>query len=154
MICSHTVKIWLKRYVLAKREKGTETGEIFPQGQILPEDVNGEEGEVTQHHTFTVESDEEEEEREEQVEGDKVLACLFNHGELKSVFNHDFAFNNTDLVTIARMDREAREEAAELEEQLRESRQQYMYAYNTHLTYREENPIYNSSVEISLLINL
>lgn len=116
--------------------------------------MNGEEGEITHHHNFTVESDEEEETREEQVEGDKVLACLFNHGELKSVFNHDFAFNNTDLVTIARMDREAREEAAELEEQLRESRQQYMYAYFIHLMYREENPIYNSSVEICIFINL
>lgn len=87
-----------------KREKGTETGEIFPQGQILQEDLE-----------------------EEEVEDDKkVIACLFNHGELKSVFNHEYAFNNTDLVTISRLDREAREEAEVLQERLRESRQQYM----------------------------
>lgn len=69
-------------------------------------------------------SEESEDEIPEEV-GDKVLACLFNHGELKSVFNHDYAFNNTDVVTISRMEREAREEARELERQLIESRQQY-----------------------------
>ena len=64
-------------------------------------------------------------ESEEEVSDDKkVISCLFNHGELKSVFNHDYAFNNTDLVTVSRLDREAREEA--LQEQLRESRQQYL----------------------------
>ena len=41
------------------------------------------------------------------------------------MFNHDYAFNNTDVVTISRMEREAREEARELERQLIESRQQY-----------------------------
>lgn len=80
----------------------------------MPEDVTQE--------VYSADSDEE----ELQEGGDKVLACLFNHGELKSVFNHDYAFNNTDLVTMSRMDREAREEAAELEKQLRESRRQYM----------------------------
>lgn len=69
-------------------------------------------------------TEESEDEIPEEV-GDKVLACLFNHGELKSVFNHDYAFNNTDVVTISRMEREAREEARELERQLIESRQQY-----------------------------
>ena len=69
-------------------------------------------------------TEESEDEIPEEV-GDKVLACLFNHGELKSVFNHDYAFNNTDVVTISRMEREAREEARELEKQLIESRQQY-----------------------------
>lgn len=54
-----------------------------------------------------------------------MIACLFNHGELKSVFNHDYAFNNTDVVTMSRMDREARQEAEELQRQLRESRDQY-----------------------------
>ena len=68
----------------------------------------------------------EEETEEVAAEGDKVLACLFNHGELKSVFNHDFAFNNTDIVTLSRLDREAREQAAELEQQLKESRVEYM----------------------------
>lgn len=113
---------------LAKRERGTETGEIFPQGQILPEDVQQEEGEIPANETPSVQytAESEDEEREEEVEGDKVLACLFNHGELKSVFNHDYAFNNTDLATQCQLDREAREEAAELARQLRESRQQYM----------------------------
>ena len=50
-----------------------------------------------------------------------------NKGELKSVFNHDFAFNNTDVVTMSRLDREAREEAEELQRQLRDSRQQYLW---------------------------
>ena len=64
---------------------------------------------------------------EEEVSDEKkVISCLFNHGELKSVFNHDYAFNNTDLVTVSRLDREAREEAEALQEQLRESRQQYL----------------------------
>ena len=69
-------------------------------------------------------TEESEDEIPEEV-GDKVLACLFNHGELKSVFNHDYAFNNTDVVRISRMEREAIEEARELERQLIESRQQY-----------------------------
>ena len=56
----------------------------------------------------------------------RVIACLFNKGELKSVFNHDYAFNNTDVVTVSRMDREAREEAEELQKQLTASRRQYM----------------------------
>ena len=56
----------------------------------------------------------------------RVIACLFNKGELKSVFNHDYAFNNTDVVTVSRLDREAREEAEELQKQLTASRRQYM----------------------------
>ena len=103
-----------------KRPKGTETGEIFPQGQILEEDL----------------------EEEEEAEDDKrVIACLFNHGELKSVFNHEYAFNNTDLVTVSRLDREAREEAEVLQERLRESRQQYMWRWGERVSGREENPI-------------
>ena len=43
------------------------------------------------------------------------------------MFNHEYAFNNTDLVTVSRLDREAREEAEVLQERLRESRQQYMW---------------------------
>ena len=65
------------------------------------------------------------EKEEESEQGDKVIACLFNHHELKSVFNHEFAFNNTDVVPMSRLDREAREEAEELQRQLRESRSQY-----------------------------
>ena len=99
---------------------------------------------------YTAES--EDEEREEEVEGDKVLACLFNHGELKSVFNHDYAFNNTDLVTQCRLDREAREEAAELARQLKESRLQYMYILCALIIDREENLIVNKSVVINIVI--
>ena len=55
------------------------------------------------------------------------MACLVNKGELKSVFNHDFAFTNTDLVTMTRLDREAREEAQELQRQLLESRREYLW---------------------------
>lgn len=103
-----------------KRPKGTETGEIFPQGQILEEDL---------------------EEEDEAEDDKKVIACLFNHGELKSVFNHEYAFNNTDLVTVSRLDREAREEAEVLQERLRESRQQYMWRWGARVSGREENPI-------------
>ncbi len=73
-----------------------------------------------------MESEVVESEEEEVSDDKKVISCLFNHGELKSVFNHDYAFNNTDLVTVSRLDREAREEAEALQEQLRESRQQYL----------------------------
>lgn len=86
------------------------------------------EGKPTQyiHAEMTEASDEEE--KQEVLTGDrKVISCLFNKGELKSVFNHDFAFNNTDVVTMSRLDREAREEAEELQRQLRDSRQQYLW---------------------------
>lgn len=77
------------------------------------------------HAEITEASDEEKE--EDLTDDQKVISCLFNKGELKSVFNHDYAFNNTDVVTMSRLDREAREEAEELQRQLRESRRQYMY---------------------------
>ena len=90
------------------RDRGTETGEIFPEGEVK---LDGETDEET---------DGESEDR-------RLMACLFNKGELKSVFNHDFAFNNTDLVTMTRLDREAREEAQELQRQLLESRREYLW---------------------------
>lgn len=141
-LCSFTSTNLNDLFTYTKRDRGTETGEIFPQGEILPDDESLEEGEVrpnqhsegkpTQyiHAEMTEASDEEE--KQEVLTGDrKVISCLFNKGELKSVFNHDFAFNNTDVVTMSRLDREAREEAEELQRQLRDSRQQYL----------EENPL-------------
>ena len=72
--------------------------------------------------------DDDDDDDNEQADGgdQRVIACLFNKGELKSVFNHDYAFNNTDVVTVSRLDREAREEAEELQKQLTASRRQYM----------------------------
>jgi len=78
-------------------------------------------------HAEITEASDEEEKEEDLTDDQKVISCLFNKGELKSVFNHDYAFNNTDVVTMSRLDREAREEAEELQRQLRESRRQYMY---------------------------
>ena len=78
-------------------------------------------------HAEIAEASDEEEKEEDLTDDQKVISCLFNKGELKSVFNHDYAFNNTDVVTMSRLDREAREEAEELQRQLRESRRQYMY---------------------------
>ena len=90
----------------------------------------------------------EEDSEEELAEGgDKVIACLFNHGELKSVFNHDYAFNNTDVVTMSRMDREARQEAEELQRQLRESRDQYALILWREMNCREENPMMANQIE-------
>lgn len=117
MIYSHTVRVFVISLLAAKRERGTETGEIFPEGEILPD---------TPIPAVVDQKSVDEGSEEELAEGgDKVIACLFNHGELKSVFNHDYAFNNTDVVTMSRLDREARQEAEELQRQLRESRDQY-----------------------------
>jgi hypothetical protein len=108
-------------------DRGTETGSIFPQGQILPEDIQQEDENPSPPQVTISNISDNEEEEESTNQDSKVISCLFNHGELKSVFNHDFAFNNTDLVTISRMDREAREEAQRLHEILLDSRKHYKY---------------------------
>ena len=75
------------------------------------------------HDEITDSSDEDE---EDLTDNQKVISCLFNKGELKSVFNHDYAFDNTDVITMNRLAREAREEAEELQQQLQESRKEYL----------------------------
>ena len=106
--CSFTSASLNDLFTYNPRDRGTETGEIFPEGEVK---LDGETDEET---------DGESEDR-------RLMACLFNKGALKAVFNHDFAFNNTDLVTMTRLDREAREEAQELQRQLLESRREYLW---------------------------
>lgn len=132
--CSFTSSNLNDLFTYTKRSRGTETGEIFPQGEVVP--------------------DEEENETGEETDDQKLMACLFNKGELKSIFNHDFAFNNTDLLTMTRLDREAREEAEELQRQLQDSRRQYLWEMEENVRNREENPLPFEDVIIAMRSDL